>query len=192
MRNNKAALPIFIALIIAISVSICSCKPSESDSVSSLAVSSALSEAEKIEMAYREELSFAPNSNSSETSESVIKEHIARLITIDETGAERQGVSFVEYNAKLSENRSLVVEGYLRNFSDNEIYNIECNITVINAETQDYVAASHFKFPENTYGSLKNKKSRPVTLSFDADYVNVGNADLSKLSFSSEFTFSQK
>ncbi len=192
MRNNRIVISIFVVFLVVLTTSLCSCKPSESADVSSLSASSDISEKEEIEKAYRHELSFSLDVNPDEASETSIKEHIARLKTIDETGAVRQGVSFVGYNAHLSENGSLVVDGYLRNFSDSEIYNIECNITVINAETQDYVALDHFKFPENTFGSLKNKRSRPVRITFEADYVNVGNADLSSLSFSSEFTFSQK
>ena len=146
-------------------------------------------------MAYRQELNFALCASSDQTDEPAIKEHVARLKTIDENGAERQGVSFVEYNAKLSENGSLVVEGYLRNFSGSDIYNIECNITAQNSETQEYVAVKSFKFfvsTENMFLSLENKKSCPVTITFDADYVNVDEADLYKLSYTSEFTYSQK
>ena len=195
MRNNKTALSIFALLIIAVSISICSCKSSESDRASSLAVSSGISEAEKIEMSYRQELNFALSASSAQTDEATIKEHVARLKSIDENGAERQGVSFVEYNSKLVQSGSLVVEGYLRNFSGSDIYNIECNITVQNSETQEYAASKSFKFfvsPENASLSLENKKSCPVTVTFDADSVNVDEADLSKLSFTSEFTYSQK
>lgn len=189
MRNNKIVITIFIAFVVILAVCLASCNSTEDKNVSSFAileVSSGVSEAEKIQQAYRRELSFS--SQALDQTEKVIQEHVERLKAMDKNGSEREGVNFVGYNAHLSESGRLVVDGYLRNFSGNEICDIVCNITVKDGETQDYVAVSQLSLHE----SLENERTRPVSITFDADNVNVGNLDLSKLEYLSEITFKQK
>lgn len=189
--KNTGTILLCVILLVVLAVSFCGCRADEKSTPLS-SVSSNVSQQDKIETAYREEISFALNTNETEKDEVAINKHVARLKAIDENTAAREGVSFVEYNAQIGQNGSLVVDGYLRNFSGSEIYNIECSVTAENSETQEYVARGHFEFPENIFGSLENGKSRPVRITYDSDNINVSDYDLSKLTFSAELTYSQK
>lgn len=137
-------------------------------------------------------ISYGPTALESEKTPEKTKEHERRLKIIDENGGIREGVNFVGTYARIDDKGQLIVDGYMRNFTGHEIYNLEGNITVKTAETGDNVGGAYFEFSEEDFGSLKNGKSRPWRLIFDADYVNVEITDLSKFTVTTEFKFNQR
>ena len=137
-------------------------------------------------------VSYGPKALASEKTEEKTAEHERRLKIIDDNGGVREGVNFVGYHARFNDEGDLIVDGYMRNFTGHEIFDIEGNITVKTASGKDNVGAAYFEFPEEDFGSLKNGKSRPWRLIFDNDYVNVEITDLSSLTVTTEFNFYQK
>ncbi len=136
-------------------------------------------------------ISYGPHALDSEKTEEMTAEHERRIKIIDENGGIREGVNFVGYHARFDENGDLVVDGYMRNFTGHEIYDITGNITVSNAK-DDHVGSAYFEFKQEDFGSLKNEKSRPWRIIIDNDYVNVEITDLSSFKVKTEFTFYQK
>lgn len=137
-------------------------------------------------------VSYGPNASESEKTPEKTKEHERRLKVIDENGGVREGVNFVGTYARFNDDGDLVVDGYMRNFTGHEIYDITGNITVNTAETEDHIGSAYFEFTEESFGSLKNGKSRPWRIIIDNDYVNVEITDLSKFTVTTEFYFYQK
>ncbi len=136
-------------------------------------------------------ISYGPNALESEMTAEMTAEHERRIQIIDQNGGIREGVNFVGYHARFNDDGDLVVDGYMRNFTGHEIYNITGNITVSNAN-DDHVGSAYFEFLEEDFGSLKNEKSRPWRIIIDNDYVNVEITDLSTFKVKTEFTFYQK
>ncbi len=136
-------------------------------------------------------ISYGPNALDSEKTAEITAEHERRIEIIDENGGIREGVNFVGYYARFNDDGDLVVDGYMRNFTGHEIYNITGNITVSNAN-DDHIGSAYFEFPEKDFGSLKNEKSRPWRIIIDNDFVNVEITDLSSFKVKTEFTFYQK
>ena len=145
-----------------------------------------------ISYATQSPVSYGPTALDSEKTEEKTLEHERRLKIIDENGGIREGVNFVGTYARFDDEGNLVVDGYMRNFTGHEIYNITGNITVETAETEDHIGSAYFEFPEETFGSLKNGKSRPWRLIFDNDYVNVEITNLKEFTVTTEFSFYQK
>lgn len=137
-------------------------------------------------------VSYGPNATEAEMTEERTKEHERRLKLIDENGGIREGLNYVGTYARFNDEGDLVIDGYMRNFTGHEIYNITGNITVETAESEDHIGSAYFEFPEETFGSLKNGKSRPWRLIIDNDYVNVEVTDLSKFTITTELNFYQK
>lgn len=137
-------------------------------------------------------VSYGPTALESEKTEEKTKEHERRLKIIDENGGIREGVNFVGTYAQFNDEGQLIVDGYMRNFTGHEIYNITGNITIETAETEEHIGSAYFEFSEEDFGSLKNGKSRPWRLIFDADYVNIEITDLSKFTVTTEFNFYQR
>jgi SLAP domain-containing protein len=136
-------------------------------------------------------ISYGPNALDSEKTSSMTAEHERRIKIIDENGGIREGVNFVGYHARFNDDGDLVVDGYMRNFTGHEIYDITGNITVSNMN-DDHIGSAYFEFMEKDFGSLKNEKSRPWRIIIDKDYVNVEITDLSKFKVKTEFRFYQK
>lgn len=136
-------------------------------------------------------VSYGPNALASEKTEERTAEHERRLKSIDENGGIREGVNFVGYHARFNEDGDLVVDGYMRNFTGHEIYDIDGNITVKTQE-DDNIGGAYFEFPKEEFGTLKNGKSRPWRLIFDNDYVNIEIVDLSSFKVLTELYFKQK
>ncbi|MBQ8868214.1 MAG: SLAP domain-containing protein [Oscillospiraceae bacterium] len=136
-------------------------------------------------------ISYGPHALESEMTDEMTAEHERRIKIIDENGGIREGVNFVGYHARFDENGDLVVDGYMRNFTGHEIYDITGNITVSNAN-DDHVGSAYFEFMQEDFGTLKNEKSRPWRIIIDNDYVNVEVTDLSSFKVKTEFTFYQK
>ena len=136
-------------------------------------------------------ISYGPHALDSEKTEEMTAEHERRIKIIDENGGIREGVNFVGYHARFNDDGDLVVDGYMRNFTGHEIYDITGNITVSNAN-DDHVGSAYFEFKQEDFGSLKNEKSRPWRIIIDNDYVNVEITDLSSFKVKTEFTFYQK
>ena len=136
-------------------------------------------------------ISYGPNALESEMTAEMTAEHERRIKIIDENGGIREGVNFVGYYARFNDEGDLVVDGYMRNFTGHEIYNITGNITVSNAN-DDHVGSAYFEFTEKDFGSLKHEKSRPWRIIIDNDFVNVEITDLSSFKVKTEFTFYQK
>lgn len=136
-------------------------------------------------------ISYGPNALDSEMTAEMTAEHERRIKIIDENGGIREGVNFVGYYARFNDDGDLVVDGYMRNFTGHEIYDITGNITVSNAN-DDHVGSAYFEFLLDDFGSLKNEKSRPWRIIIDNDYVNVEITDLSSFKVKTEFTFYQK
>ena len=136
-------------------------------------------------------ISYGPNALDSEKTSSMTAEHERRIKIIDENGGIREGVNFVGYHARFNSDGDLVVDGYMRNFTGHEIYDITGNITVSNMN-DDHIGSAYFEFMEKDFGSLENEKSRPWRIIIDKDYVNVEITDLSKFKVKTEFRFYQK
>ena len=136
-------------------------------------------------------ISYGPHALDSEKTAAKTDEHERRIKIIDENGGIREGVNYVGYHARFNDDGDLVVDGYFRNFTGHEIYDIEGNITVSNAN-DDHVGSAYFEFPEEEFGSLKNGKSRPWRIIIDNDYVNVEITDLDTFKVKTELTFYQK
>ena len=145
-----------------------------------------------ISYATQSPVSYAPVATEEEMTEERTKEHERRLKSIDKNGGIREGVNYVGTYARFNDEGDLVIDGYMRNFTGHEIYNITGNITVETAVTEDHIGSAYFEFPEKTFGSLKNGKSRPWRIIIDNDYVNVEITDLSKFTVTTEFDFYQK
>lgn len=137
------------------------------------------------------DISYGPKALESEMTDEKTAEHEERIKKIDENGGIREGVNFVGYNAGFNDNGDLIVDGYMRNFTGHEVYDITGNITVTTANG-DNVGGAYFEFPVEDFGSLKNGKSRPWRLIFSNDYVNVEVTDLSSFTIKTEFDFYQK
>lgn len=137
-------------------------------------------------------VSYGPKATEAEMTEERTKEHERRLKIIDKNGGIREGVNFVGTYAQFNKDGDLIVDGYMRNFTGHEIYNITGNVTVETAESEEHIGSAYFEFPEDTFGSLKNGKSRPWRLIFDSDYVNVEITDLSKFTVTTELDFYMK
>lgn len=136
-------------------------------------------------------ISYGPHALESEMTDEMTAEHERRIKIIDENGGIREGVNFVGYHARFNDDGDLVVDGYMRNFTGHEIYDIKGNITVSNAN-DDHVGSAYFEFMQEDFGTLKNEKSRPWRIIIDNDYVNVEITDLSTFKVKTEFTFYQK
>ncbi len=136
-------------------------------------------------------ISYGPNALESEMTDEMTAEHERRIKIIDENGGIREGVNFVGYYARFNDDGDLVVDGYIRNFTGHEIYDITGNITVSNVNN-DHVGSAYFEFLVDDFGTLKNEKSRPWRIIIDNDYVNVEITDLSSFKVKTEFTFYQK
>jgi len=133
-------------------------------------------------------VSYGPNALAEEMTEERTKTHEERLKQIDENGGVREGVNFVGYYARFNDDGDLVIDGYIRNFTGHEIYDLEGNITVKTPEDEN-IGGAYFTFPVDEFGTLKNGKSRPWRLVFDNDYVNIEIVDLSKFRVITEFYF---
>lgn len=133
-------------------------------------------------------ISYGPNALESEMTAEITKKHEERLAKIEEVNERREGLSYVGYKAEFNEDGDLVVDGYFRNYTGHEIYNIEGNIT-IETQTNENVGGAYFKFPKEDFGTLKNGYARPWRLIFDNDYVNVEITDLSSFTVTTEFKF---
>ncbi len=133
-------------------------------------------------------VSYGPNALQSEMTPEITKIHEERLAKIDKRDEEKDGLSFVGYRAEFNEDGDLVVDGYFRNFTGHEIYNIAGNIT-IETPNNENVGGAYFKFPKEEFGTLKNGYSRPWRLIFDNDYVNVEITDLSSFTVTTELEF---
>ena len=136
-------------------------------------------------------ISYGPHALDSEMTDEMTAEHERRIKIIDENGGIREGVNFVGYHARFNDNGDLVVDGYMRNFTGHEIYDITGNITVSNTN-DDHIGSAYFEFKKEDFGTLKNEKSRPWRIIIDNDYVNVEITDLSTFKVKTEFTFYQK
>lgn len=145
-----------------------------------------------ISYATQSPVSYGPTALDSEMTPEKTKEHERRLKIIDEKGGIREGVNYVGTYARFNDEGDLIIDGYMRNFTGHEIYDIKGNITVETAESEEHIGSAYFTFSEETFGSLKNGKSRPWRLIFDADYVNIEITDLSKFTVTTEFNFYQK
>lgn len=141
------------------------------------------------------EVSWGPNVAASERTEEKTEAHEKRLKKMDaamkENEQERQGLCFAGYDAFFDDEGNLIVDGYFRNFTGHEVYNITGNVTVT-TPNEDNVGAAYFEFPEKEFGSLKSGKSRPWRLIFEDDYVNVNITNLSKFNITTEFEYYQK
>ncbi len=136
-------------------------------------------------------VSFGPKASATEMTDEIIEEHERRLKIIDDNGGIREGVNFVGYHARFDEEGNLIVDGYMRNFTGHEIYDIKGNIT-LKTPAEDNIGGAYFTFKKEDFGTLKNGYSRPWRLIFDADYVNIEITDLSEFTVTTEFDFMQK
>ncbi len=136
-------------------------------------------------------ISYGPNALESEMTKEKTEEHERRIQKIDDNGGIREGVNFVGYYARFNDKGDLIVDGYMRNFTGHEIYNITGNIT-IETPNEENIGGAYFEFPEEEFGTLKNGHSRPWRLIFNNDYVNVEITDLSSFTVTTEFEFYQK
>lgn len=135
-------------------------------------------------------VSYGPKATAEETTEERTKTHEERLKQIDDNGGVREGVNFVGYNARFDDKGNLIVDGYIRNFTGHEIFDLKGNVTLKTPDGEN-IGGAYFTFPVDTFGKLKNGKSRPWRLVFDNDYVNVEIVDLSKFTVLTEFYFKQ-
>lgn len=136
-------------------------------------------------------VSYGPKASAEEMTEEITAEHERRLKQIDANGGIREGVNFVGYYARFDDDGNLIVDGYMRNFTGHEIYDITGNITVATTG-EDHIGSAYFEFFEEDFGSLKNGHSRPWRLIFENDYVNIEIVDLSEFTIKTEFDFYQK
>ncbi len=136
-------------------------------------------------------VSYGPKASAEEMTEEKTREHERRLKIIDENGGIREGVNFVGYHARFDDEGNLVIDGYMRNFTGHEIYNIKGNITV-KTPAEDNIGGAYFEFSKEDFGTLKNGHSRPWRIIFDSDYVNIEITDLSEFTITTEFDFTQK
>lgn len=139
----------------------------------------------------RSPVSYGPNVKPEEMTAEITSRHESRLEVFNEKGDSLVGVNFVGYNARFNEDGDLVVDGYIRNFTGHEVYNITGNITIETANDEN-VGGAYFEFLEEDFGSLKNGFSRPWRIVFDNDYVNVEITDLSQFTVTTEFKYQQK
>ena len=136
-------------------------------------------------------VSYGPKASAAEMTDEKTAEHERRLKIIDENGGIREGVNFVGYYAQFDKDNNLVIDGYMRNFTGHEIYDIKGNITV-RTPAEDNIGGAYFEFSKEDFGSLKNGHSRPWRIIFNADYVNIDITDLSNYTITTEFDFTQK
>ncbi len=137
-------------------------------------------------------ISYGPNATAEEKTEKVTEEHEEFLKKIDKKSETvKEGVYFLGTYAYFDDDKNLVVDGYMRNFTGHEIYDLKGNIT-IKTPNDENIAGAWFEFTEKSFGSLKNGKSRPWRIIFKNDYVNVDITDLSKFTVTTEFEFYQK
>lgn len=136
-------------------------------------------------------VSYGPKASAEEMTQEMTEKHESRLQVFDEKGESLEGVNFVGYNARFNEDGDLIVDGYFRNFTGHEIYNITGNIT-IETPNQDNIGGAYFEFPKEEFGTLKHGKSRPWRLIFKNDYVNIEITDLSQFVVTTEFEYFQK
>ena len=136
-------------------------------------------------------ISFGPNALESEMTPEKIEKHEENLKKLDEQKAPQEGLYFIGYYARFDKEGDLVVDGYMRNFTGHEVYDITGNITV-STKGGDNVGGAYFEFPEKEFGSLKNGKSRPWRIEIKNDLVNVEITDLSSFKILTQFDFHQK
>ncbi len=136
-------------------------------------------------------VSYGPNAYPEEMTAEMTEKHESRLEVFDEMGESLEGVNFVGYDARFNEDGDLIVDGYFRNFTGHEIYDITGNIT-IETPNQDNIGGAYFEFPKEEFGTLKHGKSRPWRLIFNNDYVNIEITDLSKFVVTTELEYYQK
>ncbi len=136
-------------------------------------------------------VSYGPNASESEKTAEMTEKHESRLNVIDKNGASHEGVNYVGYYARFNDEGDLVVDGYFRNFTGHEIYDITGNIT-IETVSGDNIGGAYFEFLEEDFGTLKNEKSRPWRLIFDNDYVNIEITDLSQFTVTTELDYYYK
>ncbi|MEE1280362.1 MAG: SLAP domain-containing protein [Oscillospiraceae bacterium] len=136
-------------------------------------------------------VSYGPKASAEEQTSEKTAEHERRLKIIDENGGVREGVNFVGYYARFDDESNLVIDGYMRNFTGHEIYDITGNITV-KTPAEDNIGGAYFEFSKEDFGTLKNGHSRPWRIIFSSDYVNIEITDLSEFTITTEFDFTQK
>lgn len=137
------------------------------------------------------QVSYGPKASAAEQTEEMTQKHESRLEVMDKNGATHEGVNFMGYYARFNDEGDLVVDGYFRNFTGHEIYDITGNIT-IETVGGDNIGGAYFEFLEEDFGTLKNNKSRPWRLIFDNDYVNIEITDLSKFTVTTELEYFYK
>jgi len=137
------------------------------------------------------QVSYGPKASAAEQTEEMTQKHESRLEVMDKNGASHEGVNYMGYYARFNDEGDLVVDGYFRNFTGHEIYDITGNIT-IETVNGDNIGGAYFEFLEDDFGTLKNNKSRPWRLIFDNDYVNIEITDLSKFTVTTELEYFYK
>lgn len=136
-------------------------------------------------------VSFGPNEVAEQMTEEKIAEHEKRLEKLDLNSGTRKDLNYTGYRAYFDDKGQLIVDGYFRNFTGHEVYDIRGNIIVTN-KNKDIIGTAYFEFPEKEFGSLKNGYSRPWQLIFENDYVNVEIIDLSKFIITTELEYFHK
>ena len=100
------------------------------------------------------------------------------------------GVSFYPYSARYDEDKThIIVNGFVRNNTVSTVYALEANITV--EQDGKAIADGYFYFELNDFGALPMKESRPWSLKYSSDQINLITADFSRQFFvQSDFQYS--
>jgi|GEM_PF-2943598 len=100
------------------------------------------------------------------------------------------GVSFYPYAAEYDGDKThILVHGFVRNNTVHTVYALEADVVVEQGGLP--VADGFFYFELNDFGALPMRESRPWTLRYSVDQINITTADFSKQFFvNSNFKYS--
>jgi hypothetical protein len=128
-------------------------------------------------------ISFSPNATESTKAEIEFYQQMLEYAPFP------NGVSFYPYSASYDEDKThLTVNGFIRNNTVSTVFAIEANMIV--EQDGATVADGYFHFELNDFGALPMKESRPWSLVYSVDQINLTTADFSRQFFvSSDFRY---